>query len=219
MRYAQKYAPKCFDDVWGHHGIIQRLKMFALEPHPACFLFCGPGGVGKSATAVALMNELGISDWSVHKTSGAQLKVDEVRRLFTETFRLCPFGGDRFNVWQIDEWEYVNKEVKSELKTFLSEENHPSRLIVIATSNNPSSIDAALLQRFERLQFKGDNNLAEWGTIHLGRIWHDETGNGDILPPTIVLSGWDNGSWSMRLAMQELEAEVSARRAREEVAA
>lgn len=55
----RKYRPKCLDDVLGQPGVVDQLRVFLRDPHPAAFLFHGESGVGKTATAYALASELG----------------------------------------------------------------------------------------------------------------------------------------------------------------
>ena len=61
MRLSQHYQPETQDDVVGQPAIVRRLKTLVLEPYPCCGAFTGPGGVGRSAAAKALIHDLGVS--------------------------------------------------------------------------------------------------------------------------------------------------------------
>ena len=63
MRLSQQYQPVTLDDVVGQPAIVRRLKTLVLEPYPCCVVFTGPGGVGKSAAAKALIHDLGVSEF------------------------------------------------------------------------------------------------------------------------------------------------------------
>ena len=70
--------------------------------------------------------------------------------------------GSRWNVLLVEEFERgASAEVNSNLKRNLSEQNMPERLIVIATSNDASGPDEALLQRFEVFPFSAGPTFAE----------------------------------------------------------
>ena len=67
------------------------MKRLAAAPHPCCLLFEGRGGVGKSAAAKALSHDLGDCPFSaLVEHSASNLSIHQVRRLFSQTFRLRP---------------------------------------------------------------------------------------------------------------------------------
>ena len=100
--------------------------------------------MGKSATAKALIHDLGVSEFGVQAFSGAKLRIEEVERLFNQTFRYRPMAGSSWHILLVEEMELVpSKNVNSELKDQLSEQNMPERLIVVATSNDASGLDEA----------------------------------------------------------------------------
>ena len=65
----------------------------------------------------------------------------------------------------------VSRHVNSALKDELSEQHMPERLIVVATSNDVSTLDEALLQRFDVFPFSAGPTFAEACRERLAWIW------------------------------------------------
>jgi replication factor C small subunit len=214
MRLSHTYQPETLDEVVGQPGVIRRLKAVVARPSPCCILLEGRGGVGKSAAAAALIRDLGVSEFGVQSLSGAKLRIELVEQLFYQTFRYRPMAGAPWHILLIEEMELLpSKNVNSELKDQLSEQNHPERLIVIATSNDASGLDEALLQRFDIYPFSCGPSFADACADRLNEIWEKETGGDVPMPPEVTLMGWRNNSYSMRRALSALGAAVEMHRA------
>ena len=82
MRLSQQYQPVTLDDVVGQPALVRRLKRLVAAPYPCCLLFEGRGGVGKSATAKALIHDLGIG--GVSNGELAKIAVDAAVELVRE---------------------------------------------------------------------------------------------------------------------------------------
>jgi DNA polymerase III delta prime subunit len=123
MRLSRSYQPRTLDEVVGQPAVIRRLKRLVALPQPCCLPFEGLGGVGKSATAKALIQELGVCPFSgLVEYSARNLSIDEVRRLFGQTFRYKPMAGNPWHILLIEELElivsrHVNAALKDELRT------------------------------------------------------------------------------------------------------
>ena len=108
MRLSSMYQPKTLGEIVGQPAIVRRLAALAANPSSCCVLLEGRGGTGKSATAKAFINDLGICPFSgLHETSGSNLTIDEVRRLFSQTFRLRPMMGNSWHVLLVEELELL----------------------------------------------------------------------------------------------------------------
>jgi len=109
----------------------------------------------------------------------------------------------------IEELEHTaSGAVTTTLKDELSEQNLPDRLIVIATSNNASGLDEALLQRFDILSFSAGPEFAEACLDRLNWIWQLEVGMDVPMPSYVAGMGWRNNQYSMRRALSALGAAV-----------
>ncbi len=216
MRLSQQYQPLTLDDVVGQPAIVRRLKTLVLEPYPCCVVFTGPGGVGKSAAAKALIHDLGVSEFGVRSLSAAKLRIEEVERLFQTTFRYRPMAGCPWNILLVEEMELLpSRNEVAELKDQLSEQNHPDRLIVVTTSNDTSGLDEALLQRFEIFPFSAGPTFAEACRERLASIWQREAGPDVPFPAGVEQLGWRNRNFSMRRALAALSGAAELHRATE----
>jgi replication-associated recombination protein RarA len=220
MRLSCSYQPCTLNEVVGQPAVIRRLKRLVARPQPCRLLLEGLGGVGKSATAKALIADLGVSELGVSAFSATRLRIEEVERLFYTTFRYRPMAGCPWHILLVEEMELLpSRNVVSELKDQLSEQNHPERLIVIATSNDASGLDEALLQRFEIFPFSAGPTFAEACQERLAWIWEQEAGPDVPMPLGVQQMGWGkSGHFSMRRALTALGAALELLE-REEVAA
>ena len=209
MRLAEKYRPRGLADVVGQ-SCIAKLRRFAAAPFATGWLFQGSAGVGKSATALALAAELG----AVDEMSGlsvvctANMGKDEAERLVRRLWQRPLCGA--WNVLILEELERLSPQCQVYLKVALASENLPPRAIVIATSNDTSLIDAALLERFGRpLVFNNWVALGDAGAARVAHVWADETG-GAPLPYHAKDWGWysEGGKrvrYSLRAALDALQ--------------
>jgi len=213
MRLSRSYQPHTLDEVVGQPAVIRRLKRLVANPSPCCVLLEGMGGVGKSATAKAFVSDLGVCPYSgLVEYSGSNLTIDEVRRLFGQTFRLRPMTGSLWHILLVEELELLpSRNVSAALKDELSEQHHPERLIVVATSNDASGLDEALLQRFDVFPFSAGPTFAEACQERLAWIWQQEVGDGIPMPLGMEQMGWRNGNYSMRRAMTALGGALELR--------
>ena len=173
--------------------------------------------MGKSATAKALIQDLGVCPFSgLVEYSAANLSIEEVRRLFGQTFRLRPMTGSAWHVLLVEELELiVSKHVNAALKDELGEQHMPERLIVVATSNDASGLDEALLQRFEVFPFSAGPTFAEACQKRLAWIWEQEVGPGVPMPLGVLGLGFDRReNFSMRRALAALGGAVEIHRER-----
>ena len=216
MRLSQQYQPVTLDEVVGQPAIVRRLKRLVAAPYSCCLILEGMGGTGKSAAAKALIHDLGVSEFGVIEYSAAKLRIEDVERLFGQTFRMRPLTGNPWNILLVEELELiVSKNVNSMLKDALSEQNMPEHLIVVATSNDVSALDEALLQRFEVFPFSAGPTFAEACQERLAWIWEQEVGVDVPLPVGVEQLGWRNDSFSMRRALAALSGAVELHRAKE----
>jgi replication-associated recombination protein RarA len=219
MKLSAKYQPTTLDEVVGQSGPIRRLKAFVQYPESRCVLLEGPGGTGKSAAAKALVHDMGVCPYSgLIEYSAANLKIDEVRHLFghhvdgrdrSNALRMRPMSGSPWHVLLIEELELLPSEnVVPLLKDELSEQHLPPRLIVVATSNDASGLDEALLQRFDIYPFSSGPSFADACLDRLNWIWQVEVGMDVPLPSHVAGMGWRNNTYSMRRALAALGAAI-----------
>ena len=113
----------------------------------------------------------------------------------------------------IEEFERcVSADARSDLKSALDRDvdpedgGLPARAIVIATSNDASRIEPALLERFNVVSYSSGPEFAAACQERLARIWEHECPDMD-LPQGWLLWGWQGAleRFSMRIALRRMD--------------
>ncbi len=209
MRLAEKYPPQRLADVVGQ-SCIRKLQRFAKSPFATCWLFQGSPGTGKSATALALAAELGAVDpfSGLEVICTANMGKAEAEVAVRRLHQRCLAG--EWNVLLLEELERLSPQCQVFLKVALASEHLPSRAVVVATSNDTSLIDPALLERFgQPLTFDSWLSLADPGAKRVAAIWAAESG-GAPLPYHARDWGWHKADgkpqrFSLRAALDCLQ--------------
>lgn len=189
QRLTEKYRPDTLAGIVGQPS-VRILQRFIEEPHRECFMLQGPPGTGKTTAALAVARELGAHDEfsGLQVIVASELGVEDARDLFRR-LRLKPMeGASDWHVVILEELEMLSKQCQTFLKVGL-ERNLPPRAIVLATSNDPTGLQSAVIQRFKPLDFPGSQLLARNANDWVANIWSQET---DAELPR----GWDTWGWT-----------------------
>jgi replication-associated recombination protein RarA len=118
---------------------------------PIKILILGEPGVGKSALADFLLDQLKVSKWSITKLSGAQVRLEEIEEWAA---RLCYrdlFSNYKF--LRIEEMDRASHTARARLLTVL--DDLPNHVGIICTSNKEiSEIEPRFPSRFQNFIVK-----------------------------------------------------------------
>lgn len=211
-RLADKHRPRSLTEVVGQFP-TRVLRAIAMEPYPCCLLLEGAPGCGKTCSAMALAHDLGCHDdlSGLHMVIASEFSVDVARDLFDSSLRLRPFSGGDWHVLLIEELETLSPACQTFLKVAL-ETRLPRHAIVVATSNGAGKLSKALLQRFTLLQYDASQVFCLACRDRLVEVWRNEFGE-EPLPHGWEQWGWDGDTYSMRRALDFIQAYGLAQRA------
>jgi MoxR-like ATPase len=211
MNLQDRYRPRRLAEIVGQPQIY-KLMALAARPRRSCWLCTGDPGTGKSATAHALAEELGCSIFSKHPLKASDLNKDTAEQLFNQTLRSIPMDRAPVHLVILEEFERcVSAEVRAFLKGALDtgveaeDGGLPHRCVVVATSNDVSKIEPALLERFSLLNFSSGPEFALACQERLAAIWEAECPGVDM-PKDWFLWGWQDelSRFSMRVALRAM---------------
>jgi replication-associated recombination protein RarA len=211
MRLAEAYRPTRLEEIVGQPHVVRPLSAFLAEPYPEAILLRGGTGVGKTSCARILADAL-VDPWfGEYKESGAKFDARKVDEYFGPG---SPFKyklpENRFFVLRIEEFERLPSVAENMMKDLLEEAIQRWKLVVIATSNDTSRLETALLHRFKVFDFDSGPKFAAAFRDWLGVVWPIECGG--PLPAESGLWGLlGDGTFSARLALDEAQGWLMSR--------
>jgi hypothetical protein len=200
-----RHRPARLADIYGQSPIIRSLTAFAAAPHSNAFIFAGSSGVGKTAAAWALANELGCDpDWGgvIEITSGTQdgRAVENPLRRMT----LRPMGGSGWKDVIINEADRMTPQ--AEVMWLDGLERLPSKTVVIFTTNNLHKLTDRFVRRCELQRFDATSDEFRDGMVDVVRqVWKQETGRDlDTIPHDLGKFELASDEYSIALALQQI---------------
>ena len=167
----------------------------------------GKPGIGKSATAHALANDLGawkdpmLGVYGPTVLTGPEFNMEALKDLFGKAspFR---YHRDGWHVLIIEELENVHSNTSNQAKENLDARRVAEyKLVVIATSNDTSKLTRAMRGRFDKYECRADQGFADACYDRLAWIWGEETDR--PIPRAYRTWGWDVTGTTPEFSMRE----------------
>lgn len=139
---ADSHMPTSFEKIKGQNDVIDAIKSDLANDRYPHYMFEGPPGCGKTATAMAYLHERYNKNWRDHaKISNASDKrgIDDVRRLraYFES------RGERTIV--LDEADYLTSQAQAALRGPMADKDTETNVVI--TANYPHKIIDAIRSR------------------------------------------------------------------------
>lgn len=158
--WLEKYRPNNLDDVKGQDKIINSIKRYVENGELPNFLFSGPPGVGKTATAVAIAREIYGEEWEDYflELNASDDRGIDVIRDNVKNFARTSTGSVEFRIIFLDEADALTSDAQSALRRTM--EQLSSNVRFILSCNYPSQIIAPIQSRCTINRFKSLSDSA-----------------------------------------------------------
>lgn len=210
----EKYRPRYLRDIRGQDWVVQSLQSFVRSPHASAFLFNGETGTGKTSTALALANELGIAIdqgefGGLFQIPSGEQTGEAVRRLI-RNLHSRPFSGSGWNMLIVNEADFMTANAAQVWLDVL--EHIPSQAVIIFTTNDAGKLPRRFRTRCECITFESSAMfLTPILQTYINEIWLAETGRTGAPRVSDLEDVIDsNGNLSFRQALQSLSQIIRA---------
>ena len=152
MKFADKYAPRSFDDlVIEKDNIRRRLQQYADGTRSKHLLIFGPTGTGKSAAARVIMEARCGVDCAqfTQPFEGSTFTASDLDMIMND-WNWQFASGTKVAVTVINEIDLLSVSLREKLKSFMDEKGHMGQ--IIATTNNLHVLSAPMLRRFDQIE-------------------------------------------------------------------
>ncbi len=155
LPWTEKYRPKALGDIIGQKLIVERLKSFVQSGNFPNMIFAGTPGVGKTACAIAMANDLyGESIHSAFKELNAsdQRGIDVVRGTVKEFAKTISLAKVPVKIIFLDESDALTSDAQHALRRTM--EVYASETRFILSANYASKIIEPIQSRCIVFRFK-----------------------------------------------------------------
>jgi len=131
--WVEKYRPGKLSEVVGQDDVTSRLSSYVGTHNLPHLLFAGPPGVGKTACAIAFVQELFGEDWESNYTelnASDERGIDVVRGKIKNFARMAPIGGSSFKVIFLDEADALTSDAQNALRRTMERYSATCRFIL-----------------------------------------------------------------------------------------
>ncbi len=153
--WAEKYRPKSLKHVINQKHVVGRLKAFVKEKNIPHCLFAGRAGIGKTASALALANDLYGKGWranTLELNASDERGINVVRGKIKDFARTKSISNIRFKLIILDEADALTSDAQQALRRTMENFTRTARFILIC--NYSSKIIDPIQSRTAVFRFK-----------------------------------------------------------------
>ena len=188
----EKHRPRTLAQVMGQPEAVRRLSAFAAAPYPTAFVLAGDTGTGKTSAAWALAADLGcdidaqpVEFGGVESIPSGEHTPAVLQDLWPKLWTMPFQSRDGWRVLIVNEVERIGGKV--ELLWLDRLEDMPSKLVIVFTTNDVSSLPDRFLDRCIGgvIEFaSAADDLGPAARDLAAAVWREETGG--AIPPAVL---------------------------------
>jgi replication factor C small subunit len=179
--WAEKYRPKSLKQIINQKHVVSRLKAFVKEKNIPHCLFAGRAGIGKTASALALANDLYGKGWKANTlelNASDERGINVVRGKIKDFARTKSISDIRFKLIILDEADALTSDAQQALRRTMENFTRTARFILIC--NYSSKIIDPIQSRTAVFRFKqlSEKEMEEYidRIVKGGKLKIDKTG-------------------------------------------
>lgn len=199
---SEKYRPKTLDGFIGLEKQKKILSAFVLRPVSCAWLFHGDSGLGKTAMALAMAEEMKAELHLIPSQKCTAQAIEDVRRMC----QYAPMFGCAWHLVVVDEVDSASNAAQLALLSKLDATDPAPNTVWVFTSNFCDKLEKRFLSRCRVIEFSNYGMRSDLASF-LAKVWESETGQpGQLNWERIAKDSTSN----VRAALSALEMELLA---------
>ncbi|MFC2174686.1 replication factor C small subunit [archaeon] len=132
LPWVEKYRPKQLNEVVGQRAVVERLEAYAKEKDFPHLMFSGRAGIGKTACALALANEMydGEGRNILELNASDERGIDVIRGKIKDFAATLAIGNVPFKIIFLDESDSLTRDAQNALRRTMEKYSRTCRFIL-----------------------------------------------------------------------------------------
>lgn len=132
LPWVEKYRPKKLNEVVGQKHVVERLEAYAKEKDLPHLLFSGRAGIGKTASALALANEMydGEGRNILELNASDERGIDVIRGKIKDFAATLSIGDVPFKIIFLDESDSLTRDAQNALRRTMEKYSRTCRFVL-----------------------------------------------------------------------------------------